>query len=71
MKKVDQSWRRRAYPVQVRVRRKDDETKWALYSRHRDWGEAQRRAMVEAENQFGAGWVDVVDIRDCTKPEGA
>lgn len=61
-KAPDQSWRRFAFPVQVRVWTTDG-TGWALYSRHREWGDAQKRATTEAQNQF-SGRVDVVDIRD-------
>lgn len=60
-------WRTKAFPVQVRIYPKDGNG-WGLYSRHRDWGEAQRRAMVEAENAYPLCRVEVVDLRDGGAP---
>jgi hypothetical protein len=55
-------WRVRAYPVQVRIYTGVDD-RYALYSRHRDWGEPARRAYVEAQNTYPAKRVELVDIR--------
>lgn len=55
-------WRVRAFPVQVRIYTSDD--RYALYSRHRDWGEAARRAYVEAQNAHPTARVELVDTRD-------
>ncbi len=58
-------WRVRAYPIQVRVySNPHDRTKWALYSRHRDWGETARRAYVEAVNAHPGALVELVDSRE-------
>jgi hypothetical protein len=54
-------WRRRAYPIQVRIHKAE---KWTLYSRHRDWGSAANRAYVEAQNAFPALRVELVDYRE-------
>jgi hypothetical protein len=57
-------WRIRAYPIQVRIfPTPSDRTKWALYSRHRDWGETARRAYVEATNAHLGALVELVDSR--------
>jgi len=52
-------WRERAYPVQVRIYANDGT--WALYSRHRDWGETARRAYVEAKNAHPTQRVEMTD----------
>ena len=54
-------WRVRAYPVQVRIYTDSD---YALYSRHRDWGDAARRAYVEAQNAYPGRRVELVDTRE-------
>lgn len=55
-------WRVLAFPVQVRVY--VDSERWALYSRHRDWGVASRRAHTEAMNAHPGRRVEIVDIRE-------
>jgi len=59
------NWRVRAYPIQVRVYTNDG--RWALYSRHRDWGENANRAYVEARNAHPTQRVELVDSRDDPK----
>lgn len=58
-------WHARAYPIQVRIYSDpSDRTRWALYSRHRNFGEAARRAHVEATNSHPAALVELVDSRE-------
>lgn len=61
---VKEDWRVRAYPIQVRCYPHDDAGGWALYSRHRDWGNAANRAYVEARNAHPGARVELVDSRE-------
>lgn len=69
---MKRDWRERAFPVQVRIYSDaSDKTKWALYSRHRDWGESARRAYVEAQNAHATCLVETVDIREPAPDAGS
>lgn len=41
----------------------DDGKRWALYSRHRDWGRAANRAYTEARNAYSTR-VELIDSRE-------
>ncbi len=59
------AWHTRAFPIEVRIYPDAaDPNRWALYSRHREWGTAARKALVEATNGHPTARVELVDSRE-------